>query len=486
MRRARGHDHRLRARRSRRRRRAARRARRPGRARRRARDACSTTRGRRAPARRGPAARRAVHLGALASTRTSTRTERAAAIAGATAREGTRSPAASGFVGRTCRALRGRGRRRRVRRPLRRRHLDITDREAVAGRRSPRTDPRSCTTSPRSSHVGDVVGRPDRRAARQRRRHRATCSTRRAPSACGRVARDRQRRGVRRRSTNAICRSARTRRCARHALRREQGRGVVPRAAGVPRVRARRRARARVLPHRARASRTASSCPRSRSASRPPSASERDEIRVGSLDPVRELSDVRDVVRAYRLLAERGEAGEVYNVCSGAGVSVARDRRAPRRGGAAARCASPSTPTLVRPVDVPRLVGDSAELGARDRLGARVTASTRPLADVLERRRAPISAAAASDALRPSGGRASRAAPRSRGDRGAGGADRSRRSAARRAGPPRRRAGARRRPARRRRRCRARAATAAARRGAPRRPDRGCAIARIHASGSAG
>ncbi len=49
---------------------------------------------------------------------------------------------------------------------------------------------------------------------------------------------------------------------------------------------------------------------------------QRDEIRAGSLDPVRDLSDVRDVVRAYRLLAEDGTAGAVYNVCSGSGVSV--------------------------------------------------------------------------------------------------------------------------------------------------------------------
>jgi GDP-4-dehydro-6-deoxy-D-mannose reductase len=32
--------------------------------------------------------------------------------------------------------------------------------------------------------------------------------------------------------------------------------------------------------------------------------------------------DVRDVVRAYRLLALEGEAGGVYNVCSGRAVSV--------------------------------------------------------------------------------------------------------------------------------------------------------------------
>ncbi|HTD51326.1 MAG TPA: NAD-dependent epimerase/dehydratase family protein, partial [Acidimicrobiia bacterium] len=48
----------------------------------------------------------------------------------------------------------------------------------------------------------------------------------------------------------------------------------------------------------------------------------RDEIRVGSLDPVRDISDVRDVVRAYRLLALHADPGEVYNVCSGEGTSV--------------------------------------------------------------------------------------------------------------------------------------------------------------------
>ena len=31
---------------------------------------------------------------------------------------------------------------------------------------------------------------------------------------------------------------------------------------------------------------------------------------------------MRDVVRAYRLLAERGEAGEAYNVCSGRTASA--------------------------------------------------------------------------------------------------------------------------------------------------------------------
>jgi GDP-4-dehydro-6-deoxy-D-mannose reductase len=40
-------------------------------------------------------------------------------------------------------------------------------------------------------------------------------------------------------------------------------------------------------------------------------------VAVGNLDAQRDFTDVRDVVRAYWLLLERGEAGEVYNVGSG-------------------------------------------------------------------------------------------------------------------------------------------------------------------------
>jgi len=90
---------------------------------------------------------------------------------------------------------------------------------------------------------------------------------------------------------------------------------------------------------------------------------QRSELPIGSTDPVRDLSDVRDVVRAYRLLAEHGEPGEAYNVCSGTGVSV---------GEVAGRLSRLSDrkllvsrdPDLVRPVDVPRLVGDPAKLRA--------------------------------------------------------------------------------------------------------------------------
>jgi len=40
-------------------------------------------------------------------------------------------------------------------------------------------------------------------------------------------------------------------------------------------------------------------------------------LMVGDLNVTRDFTDVRDVVAAYRLLLKHGEAGEIYNVCSG-------------------------------------------------------------------------------------------------------------------------------------------------------------------------
>ena len=45
-------------------------------------------------------------------------------------------------------------------------------------------------------------------------------------------------------------------------------------------------------------------------------------IEVGNLAAERDFSDVRDVVRAYRLIMQHGEAGEVYNVASGKTYSI--------------------------------------------------------------------------------------------------------------------------------------------------------------------
>ncbi len=46
-------------------------------------------------------------------------------------------------------------------------------------------------------------------------------------------------------------------------------------------------------------------------------------IRVGNLEAQRDFTDVRDVVRAYWLALEKGEAGEAYNIASGTSWKIA-------------------------------------------------------------------------------------------------------------------------------------------------------------------
>ena len=45
-------------------------------------------------------------------------------------------------------------------------------------------------------------------------------------------------------------------------------------------------------------------------------------IRVGNLETDRDFTDVRDVVRAYRLLLEKGRPGEAYNIASGTRIKI--------------------------------------------------------------------------------------------------------------------------------------------------------------------
>lgn len=85
------------------------------------------------------------------------------------------------------------------------------------------------------------------------------------------------------------------------------------------------------------------------------------ELRHGDLSPHRDLTDVRDVVRAYRLLAEHGSPGEVYNVCSGQTVSMQHLLDAMLSLSTAAIRQSVDQ-SLIRPVDLPVLRGSYAKL----------------------------------------------------------------------------------------------------------------------------
>ena len=85
------------------------------------------------------------------------------------------------------------------------------------------------------------------------------------------------------------------------------------------------------------------------------------ELRLGNQDSIRDYLHVSDVVEAYLVLARDGIPGEVYNVCSGDGVT-ARELATEvlLRVGMTAEITT--DPALVRGVDVPVLVGSPAKL----------------------------------------------------------------------------------------------------------------------------
>lgn len=84
-------------------------------------------------------------------------------------------------------------------------------------------------------------------------------------------------------------------------------------------------------------------------------------VPVGNLTPRRDFTDVRDVVRAYRLLVEHGEPGEPYNVCSGRDIAISE--LAERLVVLADRPMRLEADThLQRPVETPVLRGDYTKL----------------------------------------------------------------------------------------------------------------------------
>ncbi len=86
-------------------------------------------------------------------------------------------------------------------------------------------------------------------------------------------------------------------------------------------------------------------------------------VEVGNLEVVRDFTDVRDVVRGYRLLAGGGDAGEIYNLGSGRGTKLA-DALADLTSLARVPIEVHVDPARVRPVDLPLLVADPSKLRA--------------------------------------------------------------------------------------------------------------------------
>ena len=86
-------------------------------------------------------------------------------------------------------------------------------------------------------------------------------------------------------------------------------------------------------------------------------------LKVGNLEPRRDIMDVRDTVRAYRAMMLSARPGVIYNVCSGRPVPVkdllrlfVQHARVPIR--------VEQDPARFRPNDTPLLLGDGAKLTA--------------------------------------------------------------------------------------------------------------------------
>lgn len=84
-------------------------------------------------------------------------------------------------------------------------------------------------------------------------------------------------------------------------------------------------------------------------------------IRVGNLAAQRDFTDVRDVVRAYRLLMERGIPGEAYNIASGQIYSIQKLLDT-LLGFSTRRITIETDPARMLPLDIPIIQGDAARL----------------------------------------------------------------------------------------------------------------------------
>jgi GDP-4-dehydro-6-deoxy-D-mannose reductase len=89
-------------------------------------------------------------------------------------------------------------------------------------------------------------------------------------------------------------------------------------------------------------------------------------LSVGNLGAARDFTDVRDIVRAYALLVEHGEAGAVYNIGTGRGVPI---RLILDTLLSLSHCQVEirPDPALMRPIDIPVVTADSRRL--RERTG---------------------------------------------------------------------------------------------------------------------
>jgi len=84
-------------------------------------------------------------------------------------------------------------------------------------------------------------------------------------------------------------------------------------------------------------------------------------LEVGNLEGRRDLTDVRDTVRAYEAIAERGVPGRIYNVCRGEAYRIGDILDALLSRSRVAIAVRPD-PARYRPHDAPLVLGDRSRL----------------------------------------------------------------------------------------------------------------------------
>jgi GDP-4-dehydro-6-deoxy-D-mannose reductase len=83
-------------------------------------------------------------------------------------------------------------------------------------------------------------------------------------------------------------------------------------------------------------------------------------LHVGNLEAKRDFTDVRDMVRGYWLALEKGDSGEVYNLCRGQAWSI-REVLDLLLGMTKQKIEVKQDPARLRPSDVPILLGDNSK-----------------------------------------------------------------------------------------------------------------------------
>lgn len=106
-------------------------------------------------------------------------------------------------------------------------------------------------------------------------------------------------------------------------------------------------------------------------------------IRVGNLNARRDFTDVRDIVKAYWLALDKGDVGEVYNICSGKAIKIQSVLDTLLELSKAKNIKVEKDPARMRPSDVEVLEGDYSKF--RKKTGWKPTiAFERTMKDLLE------------------------------------------------------------------------------------------------------